>query len=142
MYFLNKYKAILDKIHCLKSKYKDDEELASTLSRIEELLKAKQPTMVYSKKILSLIFMSWLIGSALFFILGLYLFFPPYILFTYLHANATILQETLKAVYLNPRILSAADALFKLLGILMMIMSIISIYQAHLLLGRMEVEEN
>lgn len=139
---MNKYKDIIDKINYFKNKYSDDRELITVLSKFEDLLEAKTSKKVYSRKILSLIFIGWLIGSALFFILGLYLFFPPYILFTYLHANATILQETLKAVYLNPRILSAADALFKLLGILMMIMSIVSIYQAHLLLGKIEVEES
>ncbi len=134
-------KDILDEIEYLKKKYRDDEELLSLLSKVQKIVDKKSPK-IYSKRMLSLAFIGWLIGSALFFILGLYLFFPPYILFTYLHANATILQETLKAIYLNPHILSAADALFKLLGILMMIMSIISIYQAHLLLGRIGGEED
>ncbi|HDJ97187.1 MAG TPA: hypothetical protein ENG54_01830 [Thermofilum sp.] len=132
---------VLEKIEELKRKYENDEELVKLLTRYEESLRESRPP-AYSRRIQSLMFIGWIIGAAFFFILGLYLFFPPYVFFTYLHANATILQETLKAVYLNPRILSVADALFKLLGMLMMIMSVISMYQAHLLLGRLKKEES
>ncbi|MCD6209191.1 MAG: hypothetical protein J7J67_03280 [Thermoproteales archaeon] len=132
---------VLEKIEELKRKYENDEELVKLLMQYEESLRESRPP-AYSRRIQSLMFIGWIIGAAFFFILGLYLFFPPYVFFTYLHANATILQETLKAVYLNPRILSVADALFKLLGMLMMIMSVISMYQAHLLLGRLKKEES
>jgi len=129
---------LLERIRLLKEKYSGDEDLVYILSRYEESLTLRKPS--YTGHVQFLMFIGWLVGAALFFILALYLFFPPYVFFMYMHANATILQETLKVVYLNPRILGVADSLFKLLGILMMVMSVISMYQAYLLLGKLRGE--
>lgn len=104
---MSKYKTLLDKIRYLKSKYKEDKDLVSVFSEIEEILETKMAVKTYSRRILSLVFIGWLIGSALFLFWD-YTCFPTYILFTYLYANATILQETLKAVYLNPRFVLAS----------------------------------
>ncbi len=84
-----------------------------------------------------LLFWLWVVAAGVFFIMGIYFFFPPYVLFTEMHGNITLIQRTLETVYAKPEILRAADFLFKLLGLFMLVMALASMYQAHLILERL-----
>ena len=87
-------------------------------------------------KLSTVLFMAWVIAAAVFFIMSIYFFFPPYVLFTEMRGNITMIQKTLEMVYMKPEILRAADFLFKLLGLMMLAMAIASMYQAHILMER------
>jgi len=116
---------------------KEVKSFGERLMRQPEVRKVFTREEKISRSVATLVFAGWIMAAGMFFILGLYLFFPPYMLFTQMHANATILQETLKAIYSDPQVLTVADMLFKLLGILMMIMSVVSMHQAHIWLGKL-----
>ena len=76
----------------------------------------------------------WVIAAAISFMMGVYLFFPPYTFFGRIHGNATTtIQKTLELISKNPQVLSAMDPLFKIIGFVMMTIAVISLYQAHLI---------
>lgn len=76
----------------------------------------------------------WIATAAISFMMGVYLFFPPYMFFGTAHGNATItLQRTLKLISENPQVLLAIDPFFKIMGFVMMAIAIVSLYQVHLI---------
>ena len=76
----------------------------------------------------------WVITAAISFMMGVYLFFPPYVFFGRIHGNATAtIQKSLELVSKNPLVLSAIDPLFKIIGFVMMAIAIASLYQAHII---------
>ncbi len=77
----------------------------------------------------------WVITAALAFMMGIYLFFPPYLFFGEVRGgNATaLIERTLEIVSKNPHILMVIDPLFKVLGFVLMIIAILSLYQAHMI---------
>ena len=88
-------------------------------------------------RLASLVFWGWVFAAGVFFIMGLYLFFPPYVFFSEMGGNATVVQRTLEVIYTEPFVLKAADFIFKLLGLLMLVMALASMYQAHIIMERM-----
>ncbi|RLE63861.1 MAG: hypothetical protein DRJ38_06545 [Thermoprotei archaeon] len=76
----------------------------------------------------------WVITAAISFMMGVYLFFPPYVFFGKIHGNATAtIQKTLELISKNPQVLAAIDPLFKIIGFVMMAIAIASLYQAHII---------
>ncbi len=84
----------------------------------------------------------WILTASISFIMGIYLFFPPYIFFGQGHGNATsTIQKTLLMISENPQLLAAIDPIFKIIGFVMMAIAIASLYQAHLIsIASKEVE--
>lgn len=118
-----------------------EEKISSTLDRMRKdadfrrfVEKARQPwggniTLARFLQVL------WVIAAALAFMMGIYLFFPPYLFFGEVRGgNATaIIERTLEIVSKNPHILMVIDPLFKVLGFVLMIIAILSLYQAHII---------
>lgn len=76
----------------------------------------------------------WILTASISFIMGIYLFFPPYIFFGPGHGNATsTIQKTFLMISENPQLLAAIDPIFKIIGFVMMAIAIVSLYQAHLI---------
>ncbi len=114
-------------------------ELAENMRRDEDVgnfLDIASSVREGNGRLSTALFMAWVIAAAVFFIMSIYFFFPPYVLFTEMHGNITIIQKTLEMVYMKPEILRAADFLFKLLGLMMLAMAVASMYQAHSLIER------
>ncbi|HDI74388.1 MAG: hypothetical protein DRJ52_04220 [Thermoprotei archaeon] len=118
-----------------------EEELSRTLDRMRKdkdfrrfVEKARQPWRgnVTVARFLQVL---WVIAAALAFMMGIYLFFPPYLFFGEVRGgNATaILKKTLEIVSKNPHVLMVIDPLFKVLGFVLMIIAILGLYQAHII---------
>lgn len=76
----------------------------------------------------------WIVAASISFLMGVYLFFPPYVFFGASHGNFTsTIQKTLIVVSQNPGLLGAIDPIFKIVGFVMMAIAIVSLYQAHII---------
>jgi len=116
-----------------------EKELAELAKKMREDSSVRQLiNMAYGvpSRFADMLFWAWVIAAGIFFIMGIYFFFPPYVFFSEMSGNTTIVQRTLEVIYTRPDILRAADFLFKLLGLLMLVMALASMYQAHAILER------
>ena len=122
------------------NKYEDKEKYIEILDRMRE----NEDIRIFSDRLLHswktsrvlrfILQVAWIVAAAVSFMMGVYLFFPPYIFFGRVSGNfTTILQRTMELVSKSPQILLVIDPLFKVLGFAMMIIAIISLYQAHLI---------
>lgn len=76
----------------------------------------------------------WVLTASISFIMGIYLFFPPYIFFGPGHGNVTsTIQKTFQMISENPQLLAAIDPIFKIVGFVMLAIAVASLYQAHLI---------
>ena len=129
---------VLDTLKAL-SQGGSEKELAKLAKRMREDESVRQLiNMAYGvpSRFADILFWAWVIAAGIFFIMGIYFFFPPYVFFSEISGNTTIVQRTLEVIYTRPDILRAADFLFKLLGLLMLVMALASMYQAHAILER------
>ncbi len=74
--------------------------------------------------------LAWVIVAAMSLIAGIYLLTPAYAI----SGNTTeIMRSFLEAVAQNPDLLGVADPVMKLLGFAMLVVAVVSFYQAHML---------
>lgn len=74
----------------------------------------------------------WAALAAIAFMMGIYLFFPAYVFFGGgTTSSATLIQGVLELILKNPSVLRIVDPLFKVLGIAMFAVAVVSLHQAH-----------
>lgn len=115
-------------------------ELAPVISKMKKDVNTKKFFLIASspwivnKTFQRLMQVLWIVTASIAFLMGIYLFFPPYIFFGQAHGNVTsTVQKTLMVISENPRLLAAIDPIFKIIGFVMMAIAIVSLYQAHLI---------
>jgi len=123
---LSKEKSLEELTHVIDKMRKDEE--------VRRFIEISRFPWGANRTILLLMQFLWIITAAISFMMGVYLFFPPYVFFGRIHGNATAtIQKTLELISKNPQVLTAIDPLFKVIGFVMMAIAIASLYQAHLL---------
>ena len=124
---------------CLKRISRDNEKMLMIVNEIRrdrelrDFAEYVKRPWIANKALALAVQLLWIAIAAISFMMGVYLFFPTYVFFggTRIANSTAIIWSTLELISKNPQILAVVDPLFKILGLAMIAVAIVSLYQAH-----------